>query len=123
MLVLAIVLGLVIGKPAGIIGGAWLAVKGGFATKPAVYTWRQLLGAGALGGIGFTMSLFIAGRAFPDATVFAAAKVAIFIASLLAGATGVAILWRRADMGNEQELSHVPEEGTAIPDSELEAVR
>ena len=92
-LVLAVVLGLVIGKPVGITLGAWLAVRSGLASKPSVYSWRQLLGAGALGGIGFTMSLFIAGQAFPDRADFAAAQIAIFLASILAGVIGVALLW------------------------------
>jgi NhaA family Na+:H+ antiporter len=95
-LMLAIVLGLVIGKPVGILVAAWLAVRAGVAEKPEAYTWRQLAGAGALAGIGFTMSLFIAGQAFPDAGDFAAAKVAIFLASMIAGVAGVAILWPRA---------------------------
>jgi NhaA family Na+:H+ antiporter len=93
-LVLAIVLGLVVGKPAGILAGSWLAVRAGIARKPGTYSWRQLLGAGALGGIGFTMSLFIARQAFPAAGDFTAAKIAIFLASLIAGCLGVAILWR-----------------------------
>src|SRR5690606_11011056 len=63
---LAIVMGLVVGKPAGILLGAWLAARIGWAHKPDAYTWRQLTGAGMLAGIGFTMSLFIAGQAFPD---------------------------------------------------------
>ena len=65
MLMAAIVCGLTIGKPAGFILASWLAVKLGVAEKPAAYSWRQLAGAGALAGIGFTMSLFIAGQAFP----------------------------------------------------------
>jgi NhaA family Na+:H+ antiporter len=92
---LAIVLGLVIGKPVGIALAAWLAVRIGFAVKPKEYDWRQLAGAGAIAGIGFTMSLFIAGQAFPAAEDFAAAKIAIFLASLLAGSLGVAVLWPR----------------------------
>lgn len=95
LLVVAIVLGLVVGKPAGILGGAWLATKLGITSKPDAYSWRQLLGAGALGGIGFTMSLFIAAHAFSDAGDFSAAKIAIFIASTLASVVGMAILWRR----------------------------
>ena len=93
-LITAIVAGLVIGKPTGILLGAWLAVLLKLAVKPAEYNWRQMAGAGALGGIGFTMSLFIAGQAFGPAE-FAAAKIAIFLASLLAGTIGVAILWPR----------------------------
>jgi NhaA family Na+:H+ antiporter len=92
-LVLAIVLGLVVGKPAGIVLGASLAVRLGVAVKPATYSWRQLLGAGTLAGIGFTISLFIAGEAFPREADFAAAKIAVFLASLIAGILGVVILW------------------------------
>ena len=93
-LMTAIVLGLVAGKPLGIVGASALAVRLGVAAKPAAYSWRQLAGAGALAGIGFTMSLFIAGQAFPGAGDFAAAKIAVFIASVLAAVVGVAILWR-----------------------------
>jgi NhaA family Na+:H+ antiporter len=93
-LIAAIVLALVAGKFVGILAGSYLAVRLGIGVKPATYTWRQVAGAGALAGIGFTMSLFIAAQAFtgPD---FAAAKVAIFVASLAAGVIGVVILWRR----------------------------
>ncbi|HEU4685806.1 MAG TPA: Na+/H+ antiporter NhaA [Nitrospira sp.] len=94
-LMLAVILGLVLGKPIGILLATRLAVVTGIATKPDAYSWRQLLGAGALAGIGFTMSLFIAGQAFPDANDYAAAKIAIFMASLAAGAVGTAILWPR----------------------------
>jgi NhaA family Na+:H+ antiporter len=92
-LICAITLGLVLGKPIGIVLAAWLGVRSGLAAKPDAYSWRQLCGAGALGGIGFTMSLFIAGIAFPDQADYAAAKIAIFLASLIAGGLGVLILW------------------------------
>ena len=62
--------------------------------KPDEYSWRQLAGAGALAGIGFTMSLFIAGQAFPASADFAAAKIAVFAASILSAIIGVALLWR-----------------------------
>ena len=74
---------------------AWLAVRFRIAVKPAEYSCRQLASAGALAGIGFMMSLFIAGEAFPAPADFAAAKIAIFIASLTAGLLGTAILWKR----------------------------
>jgi NhaA family Na+:H+ antiporter len=93
MLMAAIIAGLTIGKPAGFILASWLAVKFGVAEKPAAYTWRHLAGAGALAGIGFTMSLFIAGQAFPNAADFAAAKIAVFAASVLSAVIGVAVLW------------------------------
>ena len=95
LLILAIVLGLVVGKPLGMFFGAAIAVRLGVAAKPDAYSWTQLLGAGALAGIGFTMSLYIAGKAFAPED-FAAAKVGVFLASLLAGAAGSAILWAAA---------------------------
>jgi NhaA family Na+:H+ antiporter len=94
-LMLAVVLGLVLGKPLGIVLFAAAAVRLRVATKPAAYTWRQMCGAGALAGIGFTMSLFIAAQSFSDAADFAAAKLAVFIASLVAAGLGSALLWAR----------------------------
>lgn len=96
-LMLAITLALVFGKSIGIVAAAWLAVRSGIAVKPDAYSWRQLVGAGALGGIGFTMSLFIAGEAFSDPVDYAAAKIGIFMASLIAGVLGVAILFPRQE--------------------------
>ena len=93
LLMAAIAAGLVIGKPLGLVAASVLAVKLGAAVKPAEYSWRQLCGAGALAGIGFTMSLFIAGQALPNAPDFAAAKIAVFVASILSALIGVAILW------------------------------
>ena len=81
------------GYGVGIVTAAWLAVRIGLAVKPEAYSWRHLCGAGALGGIGFTMSLFIASAAFPDPASYAASKIAIFLASLTAGTLGVLILW------------------------------
>ena len=95
-LTMAIVVGLVLGKPIGFVLASALAVWLGFAVKPVAYTWLQLAGAGALAGIGFTMSLFIAGQAFAAEADFAAAKIAVFAASILASIIGVAILWRAA---------------------------
>jgi NhaA family Na+:H+ antiporter len=63
------------------------------ARKPDAYSWRQLAGAGALAGIGFTMSLFIASEAFPAPLDFAAAKIAVFTASILSAIIGIAVLW------------------------------
>ena len=106
-LICAIALGLVLGKPIGIVLAAWLAVRSGVAVKPDAYSWRQLCGAGALGGIGFTMSLFIAGVAFPDQADYAAAKIAIFLASLVAGAVGVLILWPKQKTNDESASGSV----------------
>ncbi|HEX2216214.1 MAG TPA: Na+/H+ antiporter NhaA, partial [Xanthobacteraceae bacterium] len=101
-LMLAIVLGLVVGKPLGLLSASALAVWLGLAVKPREYSWRQLAGAGALAGIGFTMSLFIAGQAFPAPADFAAAKIAVFSASVVSAIIGVALLWS-AGRGSTQD--------------------
>ena len=92
-LMLAIFAGLVLGKPLGLVAASALAVWLGIAVKPREYSWRQLTGASALAGIGFTMSLFIASQAFPVETDYAAAKIAVFAASVVSALVGVAILW------------------------------
>jgi NhaA family Na+:H+ antiporter len=92
-LVLAIVAGLVVGKPLGLFGASYIAVKAGLATKPDAYRWDQVFAAGCLAGIGFTMSLFIAGQSFPLQSDFDAAKIGIFIASIIAAMLGVGLLW------------------------------
>lgn len=99
-LMLAIIAGLVIGKPLGIVGASALAVSSGLAEKPGQYSWLQVTGAGLLAGIGFTMSLFIAGQAFPAETHFAAAKIAVFAASVLSAVMGVFMLWYAARAGD-----------------------
>lgn len=95
-LMLGIAAGLTLGKPVGFVAASWAAVKTGLAAKPRAYDWRQLAGAGALAGIGFTMSLFIAGQAFPAAQDFAAAKIAVFIASTVSALIGLVLLGRAA---------------------------
>ena len=113
-LMVAITLGLVAGKSIGIVAAAWLAVRSGLAVKPDSYSWRQLVGAGALGGIGFTMSLFIAGLAFPNPADYAAAKIAIFIASVIAAVLGTIILYPRRQEESESELTEESAVGCAI---------
>jgi len=90
----AIILGLVAGKPLGLLSFSYLAVASRVAAKPSAFGWRHVFGAGCLAGIGFTMSLFIAGQSFADPADYAAAKVSIFIASALAAGLGIAVLWR-----------------------------
>jgi NhaA family Na+:H+ antiporter len=89
---LGIMAGLFIGKPIGIFLFTWLAVKVGIGALPRGVTWRHLLGAGFLGGIGFTMSLFIAALAFPDPEQLNIAKAAVLGGSILAGIGGFAVL-------------------------------
>jgi NhaA family Na+:H+ antiporter len=97
---LGIACGLLLGKPLGITLFAWLAVRVGLAELPAGARWSQILGLGLLGGIGFTMSLFITNLAYEEAPeLVAAAKVGIFAASLLAGTLGYLLLRRLGNHG------------------------
>jgi len=85
---LGILAGLIIGKQVGIFGFSSLAVKSGWTALPAGVSWGQLWGVSLLGGIGFTMSIFIGELAFTESNMIANAKIAIFIASILAGIFG-----------------------------------
>ncbi len=89
---LGVVLGLVIGKPAGLVGGAWLAVRLGLADRPRGVGWRHMAGLGGIAGIGFTISLFVTGLAFEDAATLGAAKVGILAGSIASATAGVALL-------------------------------
>jgi NhaA family Na+:H+ antiporter len=91
---LGVILGLVIGKPLGITLASWLAVRSRLADKPEDIGWIHIHGASWLGGIGFTMSLFIAGLAFGDSPFLDMAKIGILTASLIAGAVGWFLLSR-----------------------------
>jgi NhaA family Na+:H+ antiporter len=90
----AVACGLVVGKPVGIVGFSLLAVRLKLATLPAGVSRWALAGAGCLGGIGFTMSLFVAGLAFDDPARLDAAKVGILAGSGLSAVAGAAVLWR-----------------------------
>jgi Na+:H+ antiporter, NhaA family len=89
---LAIALGLFVGKQAGVFGSVWLAVRLKIATRPANASWAQVYGVSLLCGIGFTMSLFIGGLAFPDAPEADAVKIGVLLGSLLSAVAGVAVL-------------------------------
>jgi NhaA family Na+:H+ antiporter len=89
---LGIILGLFLGKPIGIFVMSWLSVKLKIATLPESTTWLHVLGLGLLGGIGFTMSIFIALLSFGDLLHQNEAKFAILIASTIAGISGFCIL-------------------------------
>ncbi|SHN05609.1 sodium/proton antiporter, NhaA family [Duganella sacchari] len=98
---LGIILGLCIGKPAGIGLACGLAVASGLCPLPAGLAWRHLAGAALLGGIGFTMSIFIANLAFPAApAVVSGAKLAVLCASLIAGMAGYG--WLRLSAGRQR---------------------
>lgn len=92
MVVLGVVFGLVIGKPVGILGFTYAAVKLGIIKKPHNITWRDITAVGFLGGIGFTMSIFITHLAFTDETLIDAVKLGVFVASFIAAVIGVLLL-------------------------------
>lgn len=85
--------GLVLGKPMGIVLAGWLALRLGIARLPENMTLVHVIGGGLLAGIGFTVSLFIAGLAFDSALLADEARAGIFAASLVAGAVGFVYLW------------------------------
>jgi len=91
---LGIMAGLILGKQAGIFFASYLAIKLKWADLPAGMTWLRLYGLAWLAGIGFTMSLFIAGLAFKESDLLASAKTGILFASLIAGLVGAFILSR-----------------------------
>ncbi|MEJ8629950.1 Na+/H+ antiporter NhaA [Sphingomonas sp. I4] len=91
-LVLGVVVGLALGKPLGFLGFTWAASAMGLAQRPVGVTWPMVIGIGALAGIGFTISLFIAGLAFGDGEMREAASLGVLIASIMAAGIGYAVL-------------------------------
>lgn len=90
---LGIAAGLVVGKPLGILLASYIAVKVGLGRLPDHTGWRMVAGLGAVGGIGFTVSLFIAGLSFPGEELLTEeAKVGILVGSLIAALVGVGLL-------------------------------
>jgi NhaA family Na+:H+ antiporter len=83
-----IILGLVVGKPLGVIAFSWLAVRCRIAHLPSHVGWRHILAVGMLAGIGFTVSIFISSLAFEDSSQLSNAKAAVLFASLVAGLLG-----------------------------------
>ena len=91
---LGVIAGLAIGKPIGVVFASLAAINSGLCRLPACVNWTHMTGAGMLGGIGFTMSIFIANLAFPnDSALVDSSKVAILVASL--SSTLLGALWLR----------------------------
>jgi Na+:H+ antiporter, NhaA family len=100
---LGILLGLLLGKPVGVLGFSWLATKLGIASLPEGVGWGAMTGAALLAGIGFTMSLFVAGLAFGEGGLLDEAKLGILVASAAAALLGLALLLRRNTRGQQLE--------------------
>jgi NhaA family Na+:H+ antiporter len=117
---LGVFLGLVIGKPVGIVAFSWLAVRLRVGRLPADVRWRHVVGLGAVAGIGFTVSLFIAGLAFDRGDLQDDAKVGTLSASLVAAVVGSLILGRsrrnRASVGVEDGV-HLVDAVDAVDDA------
>ena len=90
-----VMLGLLAGKPLGILSSVWLMERLGLGRRSKQLTWRRLAGLGFLASIGFTMSMFVTTLAFNSAEAYGQAKVGIFAASILGGIIGYRILSRR----------------------------
>lgn len=101
-----IALGLVLGKPAGIVLGTWVVVRVFGARLPIGVDWRSLVGLGMLGGIGFTVSLFITELAFADETLRTSAKLGIIAASAASGLGGY--FWLRIATGRRRHRDAFP---------------
>lgn len=115
---LGIMSGLILGKPVGIVLLSFVAVSVGICRLPLDLSWRHVLGAGFLGGIGFTMSIFISNLAFVgNADIINASKMAILLASLIAGITG--FLWLKLftqPKDADNDLNTMDFEITDVPD-------
>ena len=84
--------GLVVGKPLGIFLASWGAVRSGLAVMPEGATWRLLFAVACLGGIGFTMSLFVDSLAYTEPDLIDRGKIAILMGSTVAAAVGCLLI-------------------------------
>lgn len=110
--VLGVFCGLVLGKPIGIILFSFITVKTKIASLPEFVTWRHMLGASVLGGVGFTMEIFVANLAYADALLITEAKLSILVASTVAGVIGFVLLLLQAKADQRRGISYV----TIVPD-------
>ncbi len=106
-----ILLGLVVGKPLGVMGFSKLAVRWRLAQLPNAVSWRQIGAVGMLAGIGFTVSIFISSLAFNTDLYLAEAKTAVLAASVISGALGYFALREKASPLQQAE-PEVPQSQT-----------
>ncbi len=108
--------GLVLGKPVGILAASYLAVRLGLGKLPDRTSWGHVAGVGAIAGIGFTVSLFIAGLSFPGSeTLTDNAKVGIILASVLAAVVGVVLLLLASSPEGDGEVEQEADEVDPAP--------
>ena len=102
-----VLLGLLVGKPLGIMLFSMAVVKSKLASLPENVNWFHMLGASILGGVGFTMAIFVANLAFPDEGLVATAKLGILVASLLAGVLGFVLLLLQAKAAKKRGVAYL----------------
>ena len=102
-----VLLGLLVGKPLGIMLFSMAVVKSKLASLPENVNWFHMLGASILGGVGFTMAIFVANLAFPDEGLVATAKLGILAASLLAGVLGFVLLLLQAKAAQKRGVAYL----------------
>ncbi len=106
---LGIVVGLVLGKQAGVFGATWLMVRSGFARLPEGVNWRHIYGLSALAGIGFTMSLFIGGLSYDSPALMNEVRLGVLTASIISAVIGFGVLrmtGRTADDAPKEQQAH-----------------
>ncbi len=105
--VLGVFCGLVLGKPIGIMLLSFITVKTRIASLPENVNWMHMLGAAILGGVGFTMAIFVANLAYADEILITEAKLSILIASLVAGIIGFTLLFVQASIAQKRGVNYV----------------
>lgn len=112
-----VALGLLLGKPIGIMGMSFLVVKTKLASLPENVNWLHMLGASILGGVGFTMAIFVANLAFTDQILVSTAKLGILTASFLAGVGGFALLFVQAKSDRKRGVAYLSTPGDGYNDT------
>ncbi|MEG0070938.1 MAG: Na+/H+ antiporter NhaA [Raoultibacter sp.] len=107
-------LGLLVGKPVGILLFSIVTVKLKIAHLPEHSNWMHIIGAGILGGVGFTMAIFVANLAFSDPAIVTTAKVGILSASAMAGVIGFLFLWIQARRDTKRGVSYLTTTGEGV---------
>lgn len=122
---LGVFFGLLAGKPAGILLASAIVVKSGLGALPAHTTWRHMVGAALLGGVGFTMAIFVSNLAFDSEAATSAAKLAILMASAVAGIAGFAVLMPEARRAVDEDVAYfrVGADESNLPHDEREEER
>jgi Na+/H+ antiporter NhaA len=103
-----IVVGLVVGKPIGVLVGTWIALRTGLGAVPDTLRWGQMVGGAAMSGIGFTVALFVTELALEDEALVAQAKIGILVGSVVAAVVGWLIFRLAGERGGQCAPSGLP---------------